>query len=209
MKIKNNKRRNKQTLLKAVIIIFFILAFTGVTVISIYKNNEVNNNYKRIELEIENKEQTINQLVEEIEELRDKQKNLENTVEEIKIAKTATKKSSSSSVTKKYDTVLASAAISTTDKWIWANVSAYCACMKCCGKTNGITASGTKATAGKTIAASSAYKFGTQIEIEGMGVYTVEDRGGAITGNKIDVYFDTHQEALNFGRRQLQIRVIT
>ena len=50
MKIKNNKRRNKQTLLKAVIIIFFVFAFTGVTVISIYKNNEVNNNYKRIEI---------------------------------------------------------------------------------------------------------------------------------------------------------------
>ena len=32
-------------------------------------------------------------------------------------------------------------------------------------------------------------------------VYVVQDRGGAITGNHFDIYFNTHQEALNFGRR--------
>ena len=41
-----------------------------------------------------------------------------------------------------------------------------------------------------------------------MGIFTVEDRGGAIKGNKIDVYFNSHNEALAFGRKQLQIRVI-
>ena len=94
------------------------------------------------------------------------------------------------------------------EKWIWANVSAYCSCAKCCGKTNGITASGAKATANHTIAAPSTYKFGTKIEIEGMGIYTVEDRGGAIQGNRIDIYMNSHQEALAWGVRYLELEVL-
>lgn len=74
----------------------------------------------------------------------------------------------------------------------------YCACKKCCGKTNGITAWGTKATAGRTIATSSKYAFGTKLVINGH-TYVVEDRGGAIQGNKIDVYVDSHSEALKLG----------
>lgn len=93
-------------------------------------------------------------------------------------------------------------------EWIAFNASAYCPCAKCCGKTNGITASGTKATAGRTVAMPKGYSFGTKIEIKGMGTYTVEDRGGAITGNKIDIFFNTHQEALNFGRKTVYLRVV-
>ena len=86
-------------------------------------------------------------------------------------------------------------------------VTGYCACMKCCGKTNGITASGTKATAGRTIAASSQFSFGTKVLINGT-TYTVEDRGGAIKGNKIDVYFNTHAEALQWGVKYLPVQVV-
>jgi 3D (Asp-Asp-Asp) domain-containing protein len=83
--------------------------------------------------------------------------------------------------------------------------TAYCPCKECCGKTDGITASGTKAKAGRTIAAdTSLLPFGTQIYIDGKA-YTVEDTGGAIKGNKIDIYFDTHTEALNYGRRQIEL----
>lgn len=74
----------------------------------------------------------------------------------------------------------------------------YCACTKCCGKTDGITAWGTKATEGRTIATSSKYAFGTKLVINGH-TYVVEDRGGAIQGNKIDVYVDSHSEALKLG----------
>ena len=84
--------------------------------------------------------------------------------------------------------------------------TAYCACAKCCGKSDGITASGTRATAGRTIAAPSTYAFGTQIEIDGC-VYTVEDRGGAIKNNRIDIYFDSHTEANNYGRRTVEGKV--
>lgn len=92
--------------------------------------------------------------------------------------------------------------------WVKFTATGYCNCSKCCGKTTGRTASGTKATAGRTVAMSSKYSFGTKVEIKGMGTYVVEDRGGAIKGNKIDIYFDSHQEALNFGRRTVYLRVI-
>lgn len=95
-----------------------------------------------------------------------------------------------------------------TGSWIKFNASAYCGCAKCCGKTTGRTASGTKATAGRTVAMSSKYAFGTKVEIKGYGTYTVEDRGGAIKGNKIDIYFDSHQDALNFGRKTVYLRVV-
>ena len=86
-------------------------------------------------------------------------------------------------------------------------VTAYCACMKCCGKTNGITASGTHATAGRTIATSKQFSFGTKLLINGV-TYTVEDRGGAIQGDRIDVYFDTHQQALQWGVKYLPVQVV-
>ena len=86
-------------------------------------------------------------------------------------------------------------------------VTAYCPCIKCCGKTNGITASGTKATQGRTIAASSQFSFGTKLLINGT-TYTVEDRGGAIKGNRIDVYFNTHSEALAWGVKYLPVKVV-
>lgn len=79
-------------------------------------------------------------------------------------------------------------------------LTAYCACAKCCGKTDGITASGKKAVSGHTVAAPSSFPFGTKLEINGK-IYTVEDRGGAIQGKRLDIYFDSHQEALNFGRK--------
>ena len=86
-------------------------------------------------------------------------------------------------------------------------VTAYCACVKCCGKTNGITASGTKATANRTIAAPSSFAFGTKVVINGQ-TYTVEDRGGAIQGNRIDVYMNSHSEALAWGVRYLDVEII-
>ena len=62
-------------------------------------------------------------------------------------------------------------------------ITAYCSCSKCCGKATGRTASGTQATAGRTVAASSKFAFGTKLNIGGH-IYTVEDRGGAINGNR-------------------------
>lgn len=86
-------------------------------------------------------------------------------------------------------------------------VTAYCSCAKCCGKTNGITASGKKATANHTVAAPSTFAFGTQLLINGK-TYTVEDRGGAIQGNRIDIYVNSHSAALAWGVRYLDVEVL-
>ena len=86
-------------------------------------------------------------------------------------------------------------------------ITAYCPCSKCCGKSTGRTASGTKATAGRTVAASSKFAFGTKLNIGGH-VYTVEDRGGAINGNKIDIFVNSHAEALAWGVRYLNVSVV-
>ena len=69
-------------------------------------------------------------------------------------------------------------------------VTGYDTCAACCGKTDGITASGTTATVGRTCAANGV-PFGTRLWIEGIGERTVEDRGG-MRGQHIDVLCADH-----------------
>jgi 3D (Asp-Asp-Asp) domain-containing protein len=90
------------------------------------------------------------------------------------------------------------------------NVSAYCPCELCCGEwADGITASGKPAT-GKLIAAPRNYAFGTVMDVPGYGeAVTVQDRGGLIKGNRLDLLFSTHQEALNWGRQNIFVKVYT
>src|SRR5688572_19401326 len=83
-------------------------------------------------------------------------------------------------------------------------VTAYCACKKCCGpKAIGLTASGKHVSYdnGKFVAADRKFPFGTKLIIPGYASgrpVKVLDRGGAIKGNKLDVYFHSHKEALKW-----------
>ena len=87
-------------------------------------------------------------------------------------------------------------------------ITAYCACEQCCGKTDGITATGTVATEGRTIAVDpSIIPYGTEVIINGH-TYIAEDCGGAIDGNRIDIFFDNHQEALNWGVQYLEVEIL-
>ena len=70
-------------------------------------------------------------------------------------------------------------------------VTGYDVCMECCGKVDGITASGAQATVGRTVAASSDFPFGTILYIEGIGARIVEDRGGIKTQH-LDVVCEDH-----------------
>lgn len=88
-----------------------------------------------------------------------------------------------------------------------ATATAYCSCKKCCGKNDGITATGTKATEGRTIAVDPrVIPYGTEVIIDGH-TYIAEDCGGAVKGKAIDIYFDSHEEALNFGRRSVDVKI--
>lgn len=72
----------------------------------------------------------------------------------------------------------------------------------------GITASGTKAVEGRTIASDRNIPFGTQIYIPALHMtYTVEDRGSAIKGNKLDLFMESRSEALKFGVKYLEVYI--
>ena len=99
-------------------------------------------------------------------------------------------------------------------------LTAYCSCEKCCGEwalnrpkdENGkdivYGSTGTALVAGTSIAVDpSVISYGSQVEINGH-TYTAHDTGGAIKGNRIDVYFDNHQDALNFGVQRAEVFLI-
>lgn len=93
-------------------------------------------------------------------------------------------------------------------------VTAYTAGPESTGKTPdhpayGITASGAKVREGHTVACPPAIPFGTRLLIEGVGVRTCEDRGSAITDGKLDVYMADLDEALAFGRRMLDVKILS
>lgn len=99
-------------------------------------------------------------------------------------------------------------------------LTAYCSCEKCCGKwalnrpkdENGkdivYGSTGAILVAGTSIAVDpSVIPYGSQVEINGH-TYIAQDTGGAIKGNRIDVYFDSHQDALNFGVQYAEVFLI-
>ena len=103
---------------------------------------------------------------------------------------------------------------SSTDEWqtVRMRVTAYCPCPKCCGQyADGITACGHVIQPGDTfVAAYKRYTFGTEIIVPGYShgqAVKVLDRGGAIQGNRIDVFFHSHQEALEWGVQYLDVKV--
>jgi 3D (Asp-Asp-Asp) domain-containing protein len=103
----------------------------------------------------------------------------------------------------------------------------YCKCKSCCGwkrnwygrpvfaygklkgkpKKVGVTATGTRASKGTIAADRRVYPFGTVMYIEGYGYGTVEDVGGAIKGQHVDLYFHSHQQAREWGKQTKQVRV--
>lgn len=87
-------------------------------------------------------------------------------------------------------------------------VTAYCPCELCCGKwSDGYTASGHKiGKDDKFVAAPLSIPFGMMLVVPGYNdgkPVPVLDRGGAIRGNRLDVFFDSHKEALEWGVKWL------
>ena len=71
-----------------------------------------------------------------------------------------------------------------------------------CGTGTGITATGTKVTAGRTIAVDpKIIPYGTKVYIEGYGWRVAEDCGGAVNNKHIDVAVGTHEKALSMGTK--------
>lgn len=80
-------------------------------------------------------------------------------------------------------------------------ITAYC--------QGNITSTGTKPTAGRTIAVDpNVIPYGSVIEIEGYGTYVAEDCGGAVKGNIIDMYIPNYDKCIQFGRKKLNVYII-
>lgn len=90
-------------------------------------------------------------------------------------------------------------------------VSAYCGENYphiCNNGDASVTATGTTPTAGRTIAVDpSVIPYGSEVIIDGH-TYIAEDCGGAIKGNRIDLFFSTHEEALAWGKKTKEVIII-
>ena len=91
--------------------------------------------------------------------------------------------------------------------------SAYCICYKCCGKTPehpqyGLTATGTRATPGRTIAVDpSVIPLGSEVIVNGC-TYIAEDTGSHIRGKRIDLCVSSHAEGLQHGLKQVEVFLV-
>lgn len=96
-------------------------------------------------------------------------------------------------------------------------LTAYCACSKCCGiwskdrplDSEGVPivygSSGERLVEGYSVAVDpSVIPYGTEIIIDGK-TYIAHDCGGAIKGNRIDIYFASHKRAVKFGRQTAEV----
>ena len=80
------------------------------------------------------------------------------------------------------------------------------------GNGDGVTATGTVPSRGRTIAVDPRQiPYGSHVYIDGQGPYVAEDTGGDMRGKRLDIYFgdgkQAYREAINFGRREVQVRI--
>ena len=80
------------------------------------------------------------------------------------------------------------------------------------GNGDGVTATGTVPSRGRTIAVDPRQiPYGSRVYINGTGPYIAEDTGGAIRGKRLDIYFgdgaEAYREAIEWGRREVEVRV--
>lgn len=92
-------------------------------------------------------------------------------------------------------------------EWYYFLASGYSANDSSQG-TNNITATGKEIEQGMVAVDPKVIPLGTRIEIKDMGIFVAEDIGGKIKGNRIDIYFDSKEEAKKFGMRGIWINII-
>ena len=92
-----------------------------------------------------------------------------------------------------------------TEKFV---VTAYCPCQSCSGKWGYQTSTGVSATEGRTIAVDpTVVPYGSKVIVNGHE-YIAEDCGGAIKGNRLDIFFENHSDTLEFGKQNIECLVI-
>lgn len=87
-------------------------------------------------------------------------------------------------------------------------LTAYCSCSECSGPWGLLTATGTHAVEGRTVAVDpSVIAYGTRILIDG-DVYVAEDCGGHVKGDHIDIFLDDHDRVDRFGIKHREVWLI-
>jgi uncharacterized protein YabE (DUF348 family) len=95
------------------------------------------------------------------------------------------------------------------ERAIEAVATAYCPCTKCCGpNAKGLTRTGIPAERGVIAVDPRVIPLGSRVYVDGYGFAVAGDTGGAIKGNRVDLCFSTHEEALRWGRKQVKVYVI-
>jgi 3D (Asp-Asp-Asp) domain-containing protein len=74
--------------------------------------------------------------------------------------------------------------------------------------TTGITATGKVAVEGIIAVDPKIIPLGATVEIKDIGVFIADDRGGKIKGNRIDIFFDSKEEAKDFGKKGVWLRFL-
>jgi len=107
----------------------------------------------------------------------------------------------------------ASGEIFTYARSVRMEATAYTLSFECTGRHPdhplfGVTASGMMAQVGVVAVDTNVIPFHTQLYIEGYGFAVAGDRGGAIRGYKVDLYFNTREETIQFGRQNLRVWIL-
>ncbi|WP_249336626.1 LysM peptidoglycan-binding and 3D domain-containing protein [Sporosarcina sp. Marseille-Q4063] len=125
-----------------------------------------------------------------------------------KATETPAKKTAVTKASKKVDTPSRSTSEKATKEFT-VTATAYTAY---CNGCSGITKTGINLKQNpdlKVIAVDpSVIPLGTKVHVEGYGYAIAGDIGGAIKGNKIDVFIPTQSEALNWGRKDVKIKIL-
>jgi 3D (Asp-Asp-Asp) domain-containing protein len=89
-------------------------------------------------------------------------------------------------------------------------VTAFCSCVICTGEFFGLpTSIGVPPKAGITIACDAALlPLGTVVHLDGIGDRVCQTVGGAVIGNHVDEYVDTHERAIDLGLRTARLTVL-
>lgn len=174
---------------------------------------------EEIKKEIKSKEEQIKEKNSIIQEKQKTIEQKENEVQKLKEDLAAKKETelvaNQTKTTEKKQTLVASnvsrssSEIKAEGKTFYVSATAYTAF---CNGCSGVTATGINLRANphlKVIAVDpSVIPLGSKVHVEGYGYAIAGDTGGAIKGNKIDLFMQNHSDAIAFGRKQVKITVI-
>lgn len=223
--LKKTLKKNKTlTQIATITGVLGIVTSIALTILSIYLI-DFNNELETLENSNAQKEENVLDLTKELEKANEYIKSLENQVSDLKAVNASISVElikRDKSISKLENTVKTNPerseevnshdSILQQEKTVTFNVSAYTAGYESTQKKQGevgygVMASGKHVYEG-ALSCPKEFEFGTKIKLDGLGTFTCEDRGGAITGNHLDIFFHSLSKAQDFGRQYIKGEII-